>query len=111
MRVAALSIPHETVKVPFSSDLLAKNNGTYEQFHNNGRTFWTKFYSLSSVPGKPSVWPVTFAVLYRYLLDKAVHRTRKFCSVACSCLEKAVQKLVTDVHLVCLHVESPNSIY
>ena len=45
-------------------------------------------------------------MLNQYLLDKAVHTTRKFCSVACSCLGKAVQMLATDVHLVYLDVES-----
>ena len=36
--------------------------------------------------------PVGVAVLYRYLLDKAVDTTREFCSVPCSCLGKALQK-------------------
>ena len=34
----------------------------------------------------------------------------KLSSVACSCLGKAVQMLVTDVHLVCLDVESPSRV-
>ena len=49
--------------------------------------------------------PVGSAVLYRYFSDKTVHKTRKFCTVACSCLGKAVQELITEVHLVYLNVE------
>ena len=30
---------------------------------------------------------------------------KKFCSVACSCIGKTVQKLIADVHLAYLDVE------
>ena len=43
----------------------------------------------------------------QYAVYKAVYTTRTCCSVACSRLEKAVQKLVTDLHLDYLNVESP----
>ena len=46
--------------------------------------------------------PVGFTVLYQYLLDKDVCTTRKFCSVACYCIEKAMQNVAKDVHLVYL---------
>ena len=36
-----------------------------------------------------------------------IHTTRKFCSITCSCLGKAVQKLLTDVRLFYLDMESP----
>ena len=49
--------------------------------------------------------PVRVAVLC--LLDNAVYATRKSCSVVFSCLGNVVQKLVTDVNLVYLDVESP----
>ena len=45
-------------------------------------------------------------MLYQFLLDKAVHATRKFCSVACRCLGKTVQNLVTDLHIIYLDVAS-----
>ena len=40
-------------------------------------------------------------------VHKAVYTTRKGCSVACSCIRKAVRKLVTDVPFVYFYVESP----
>ena len=53
--------------------------------------------------------PAGFAVLYQYLLDKVVHTTRKFCTVACSCLGKTMQMLVTDMHLVYLMLNCPQA--
>ena len=52
------------------------------------------YLQFQEIPHTASV-----AVLYRYLLDKAVH-TRIFRPVACSCVGKDTQKLLTDVHLV-----------
>ena len=51
--------------------------------------------------------PVGAAVLYRYLFDKTVHTTRKFCSLACSCLGKVMHRLVADVNMVYLEEKSP----
>ena len=51
--------------------------------------------------------PVGVAVLYRYLLDRAVHTTGKLCSVACSCLGKAEQKADSGCTLGLLQIESP----
>ena len=62
---------------------------------------------------------MTFFDLHGYFLSSllscytalyaAVHRTRKFSAVACSCVGETMQKLVTEVDLVYLDVESPQS--
>ena len=44
--------------------------------------------------------PVGAAVFCQYLLDRTIHTMKAFCSVVYSCLEKAMQKLGTNLRLV-----------